>query len=296
MTFSWLLASLLALQSQPRDPALAARIPQLLHTVLATDDAEQEKAAEAEARQIFLRRGLPTIAEVGDEAAYEFVVLTCSPGPADFQARILSEAKKARSRHALAADAVLYCEARVRQEKVKTRVNRHPPTHPALRGEIQRLYITDQAVRQPKDFGAARMEQVDRENEAPLKAIFERYGVPTYAMVGVEAASSFVTMVQHQSPEFRRQVLPKLKANVEAGEADPGYYTMVYDRSSRDAGRNQLYGQNLECDSTNQALHETPIEDEEHVDMRRAQVGLMRVELYARTVIELSPAVCPAAR
>src|SRR6266481_1699365 len=114
-------------------------------------------------------------------------------------------------------------------------------------------------------------------------------------MVGVQAAASFVTMVQHQSPEFRRQVLPKLKANVEAGQADPGYYTMVYDRSSRDAGRNQLYGQNLECDGEDKALHETPIEDEEHVDIRRAQVGLMRVELYARTVIELSPSVCPAA-
>jgi hypothetical protein len=296
MTSSCLLASLLALQSPPRDPALAARIPQLLHTVLASDDAEQEKAAEAEARQIFLRRGLPTIADVGDEAAYEFVVLTCSPGPAGFQARILSSAKKARSRHALAPDAVLYCEARVRQEKVKARAERNPPIHPALRGEIQRLYTTDQAVRQTKDFDAARMEQVDRENEAPLKAIFERHGVPTYAMVGVEAAASFVTMVQHQSPEFRRQVLPKLKANVEAGQADPGYYTMVYDRSSRDAGRNQLYGQNLECDNEDRALHETPIDDEEHVDMRRAQVGLMRVELYARTVIELSPAVCPVTR
>jgi hypothetical protein len=249
----------------------------------------------AEAKQIFLKCGLPTIADVGDEAAYEFVVLTCSPGPPDFQATILLKAKQALSRHALAADAVLYCEARVRQEKVKARVKQRPPTHPALRDEIQRLLTTDQAVRRAKDFDASKREQVDREHEAPLKAIFERYGVPTYTMVGVEAASSFVIMVQHQSPEFRRRVLPKLKANVEAGQADSGYYAMVYDRSSREAGRKQLYGEYLECNEENPTLHETPIEDEEHVNVRRAGVGLMRVELYTRWLTELSPVVCPAA-
>ena len=293
MTFPFLLTSLLALPSQPSDPALAARITQLLHTVLATDDDKQQEAAETEAKQIFLKHGLPTIADVGDEAAYEFVVLTCSPGPADFQAKILLKAKQAVSRQALAPDAALYCEARARQEQVKARVKRHPPTHPALRDEIQRLLTTDQAVRQTKDFDTSKMEEVDREHEAPLKAIFDRYGVPTYAMVGVEAASSFVIMVQHQSPEFRRRVLPKLKANVEAGQADSGYYAMVYDRSSREAGRKQLYGENLECNKENPTLHEAPIEDEEHVNVRRARVGLMRVDLYARMVIELSPSVCP---
>jgi hypothetical protein len=98
MTFPFVIASLLAPQSQLRDPALAARIPQLLHTVLATDDDKQKEAADAEAKQIFLRRGLPTIADVGDEAAYELVVLTCSPGPADSQAKILLQAKQALSR------------------------------------------------------------------------------------------------------------------------------------------------------------------------------------------------------
>src|SRR6185295_149401 len=155
----------------------------------------------------------------------------------------------ALARRAVPPDAVLYCEARVRQEKVKARVKQHPPTHPALRDEIQRLYATDQAVRQTKDFDLAKMAQEDRAHEGPVRAIFEKHGVPTYEMVGVEAASMFVVMVQHQSPDLRRQVLPKLKANVDAGQADAGDYAMVYDRSSREAGRKQLYGQNLECDA-----------------------------------------------
>jgi hypothetical protein len=292
MTVPVLLGSLLALASSPSDPALAARIPELLHVVLSADDESQDKAAMAEAREMFVRRGLPTVAEVGDEAAYEFVVLTCSPGPREFQARVLADAKRALARRAVPPDAVLYCEARVRQEKVKARVKQYPPTHPGLRDEIQRLYVTDQAVRETKDFDLAKMAQEDRAHEGPVRAIFEKHGVPTYEMVGVEAASMFVVMVQHQPPELRRQVLPKLKANVDAGQADAGDYAMVYDRCARDAGRKQRYGQNLECDAESRALRETAIAREEDVDARRARIGLLRVELYARMMTERSPALC----
>ena len=76
--------SLLLFQQEVGDTLLAARIQDLLQVVLTTDDEKQKEAAEAEAKDIFTKRGLPTIAAVGDEAAYEFVLLTCSPGPASF--------------------------------------------------------------------------------------------------------------------------------------------------------------------------------------------------------------------
>jgi hypothetical protein len=205
-------AALLAVQSSPGDPSLAVRIPPLLHTVLAANDATLERAAEAEARQIFLTRGLPTIADVGEEAAYEFVFLTCTIGPEDLSLKLLSKAKQAASRKELASDAVVYCEARIRQEMAKARAGRGRSSHPALRDEIRRLFAVDQAARQKQGFDRAAMAQADREHEAPLRAIFDKYGVPTYATVGAEAASSFVAMVQHQSAEFRKTVLPKLKA------------------------------------------------------------------------------------
>lgn len=136
---------------------------------------------------------------------------------------------------------------------------------------------------------------MDRENAQPLEAMFETHGVPTYDMVGTEAASMFVVMLQHQSPELRRRVLPKLKANVEAGQADAADYAMVYDRASREAGREQRYGQNLECDSDSATLRATSIEDETHVDMRRARIGLLRRALYVRMVGEMMPGLCRGA-
>jgi hypothetical protein len=289
----WLIAFAIALQPPVRDAALAARIPQLFHTVIALDDDDpQVKAAEAELRQIFTRRGILTIDEVGDEAAYQFVLLLCSTGPMPARTKALSSAQAALAKHGVPSDAVAYCTARIKLDRMMAQARRRAPSNPALGATIQGLFVRDQAVRQPKDFDAARMIQTDRELEAPLAAILDRYGVPTYALVGVDAASQFVTMIQHQPAAFRRKALPKLKANVDAGQADAGSYAMVYDRAQRDEGRNQLYGANLECSDASPELHESPIDDEGRVNERRAQLGLMRMELYARLVIEMSPRMC----
>jgi hypothetical protein len=281
------IAALLLFQLHAADAALTARIEHLLHSALTTGDDKQEKAIEAEVRQIYKQRGLPAIADVGDKASYDFVFMICSPGG------VLDKVRAAAARHEIPADAAAYCEAHVRQESVKLEAMKHAPTEPQLRDEIERLYKVDQAVRQQNESDMEKMARTDREHAAPLEAIFAKYGVPTYRMVGPEGASDFVVMIQHQSPEFRAKVLPKLKANVEAGQADPGSYGMMFDRSQTDAGKKQMYGANLTCDTENPKLHKGPIEDEEHVDQRRAAIGLMRLELYTRLVIEMSPNVCP---
>jgi hypothetical protein len=277
------------------DAVLRARIQQLLHVTLTTDDDKQKGAAEAEAKEIFTKRGLPTIGAVGDEAAYEFVLLTCMPGPPEFQKQVLRKAQEAAKRHELPADAASYCAAHIRQETVKALAKKQAPSNPALREQIERLFSVDQAVREKQGFDMRKMERTDREHQAALEGIFARYGVPTYAVAGPQAAGDFVTMIQHQPPEFRRKVLPRLKANVDAGQADPASYAMALDRTQTDAGKKQMYGNNLTCDREHPQLHVGPIEDEDHVDQRRAAIGLMRLKLYAQLVVTMSPNVCPAA-
>jgi hypothetical protein len=289
----WLIAFAIASQAPVRDAALATRVPQLFHTIKTLDDSDpQVRLAQAELRQIFTGRGILTAAEVGDEVAYQFVVLLCSTGPMNARTGALSSARAALATGGIPADAVAYCTARLKQDQLMAQAMRRPPSNPALARTIHDLYARDQAVRQPKDFDAAKMLQTDRELEPPLAAILDRYGVPTYATAGVEAASQFATMIQHQPAAFRRKALPRLKANVDAGQADAALYATVYDRAQRDEGRNQLYGANLECSDASPELHESPIDDEAHVNERRAGLGLMRMELYARLVIEMSPRMC----
>ena len=274
-----------------KDPALAAAIERLVETFLTSDDDATEASVLSDARVIFEREGVPGVSKVGDAAAYGFVFINVVGQPPDFRGRFFSKLGEAAIRRELPEDAVTFAESHRHEIDVVQSYATHTPSDPELREHIERLFKDDQAVREKEGFSLKKMEEADRRTAGPLKAIFDRYGVPTYDMVGVQAAKDFVVMVQHQSPEFRLVVLPKLKVNVDAGQGEPGTYAMVYDRTQRDQGKNQLYGQQLEC-ATGQALELAPIDDEKDVNARRARLGLIRVELYARLVRLNSPDVC----
>ncbi len=297
---TWLLGALLTAVGCTRpeptaepDTALATRIEQLVEALLTSNDEASTAPVLSEARVIFEREGIPSRTRVGNAAAYGFVLVNMLAQAPDFRRQFYAKTRDEATRQALPEDAVAFAEARHRQTEVEERYREHVPSHPALRDQISHLVESDQAVRDQKGFDLRRMQEADRRTAGPLKAILDEHGVPTYTMVGVQAAKDFVVMVQHQPAEFRRAVLPKLKANVDAGQADPGVFAMVYDRTQRDQGRNQLYGQQLECAGT--ALELAPIDDPANVNARRAELGLMRLELYSRLVRANSPALCGAA-
>ena len=274
-----------------RDVALATRIEQLVETFLTTDDDRKSEAALSEARGIFERDGVPTLADVGDSAAYQFVLITMLGQPPEFRLRFFAGVRKSAARQQLPADAVLFAHVRQRLTEIDVRYAKGTPSHPELRDQIEQLSRNDQAVRQKEGFDIKQMAEADRNIAEPLDGIFVRHGVPTYDMVGVQAARDFIVMVQHQSSEFRRRVLPKLKANVDAGQADPGMYAMVYDRTQRDRRLKQLYGEQLEC-SAGKTLELAPLAEPATVNLRRAKLGLMRLEIYTRLVRLHSPDVC----
>lgn len=275
------------------DPVLSAKIETLFQTVLTTDDDTKEARAVLQAKDLYTEHGLPTVAEVGDLAAYEFAVLLASEKQTlEFRTQVMSRVKKAAVQVDIPSDAAIFYEARLRLDKIMEEAKTHRPTNPDLRDEIEHMFKVDQAVRQQVGFDRQKLEKTDHQNTAPLQSILDKYGVPTFSMVGPQAAGDFVTMIQHQAAPFRQQVLPRLKANVTAGQADPQSYALVYDRSQGDVGKKQLYGENLVC-GAGEKMHEAPIEDEPHVNQRRAELGLIRMELYARLVAETLPQFCP---
>jgi len=281
---------------QPTNPALASKIDSLFHTVFTTNDDKQDAAARTEVRQIYARHGLLSIAEVGDSDSYKFsVLLEGDTLPLDQRSSALARIKAAAARNQVPGDAAAFYAAHMRLEVVKRQAETTPPTNPALRDEIERLLESDQAVRQRQGFDRRKMMAVDAEHAAPLRAILEKYGVPTYAMVGPKAAADFVLMLQHQAPQLRRQALPGLKANVETGQADPQSYAMMYDKAQRDLGKAQWYGEAMEC-KPGETMHLAPLADPRHVDERRASIGLLRLGIYSRLLTELMPQFCPPAK
>ncbi len=300
MNLILILVSAFSLQTQSMghravDPGLSAKIEALFETVLTADDESKEALAISQAKNIYVEHGLLTVGEGGDLPAYEFLVLLASEKlPLEFRAQVLTKAKEAASRHDIPSDAETFYEARLRLDKIKEQAKNHPTTNPDLREEIERMFKADQAVRQQLGFDPKKMAETDRQNAAPLQAILDKYGVPTFLMVGPQAAGDFITMIQHQLARFRQQVLPQLKAHVAASQADPQSYALVYDRSHGDLGEKQLYGENLEC-KAGEKMHEAPIKDESHVNQRRAELGLIRVELYIRLVQETMSQFCAPA-
>ena len=274
-----------------QDQALATRIEQLVDQLLAANDDATKNTVLAEARAIFERDGVPSVARVGDAAAYGFVLVNMLAQPPEFRRQFFPKVQEAATRRELPADALPFADARFRQTEIEDRYKGRTPSHPDLRDEILRLFKEDQAVRQREGFDFKKMEQMDRRTGRPLKAMFDRYGVPTYDMVGVQGARDFIVMVQHQPAEFRAVVLPKLKANVDAGQGDPGSYATVYDRTQRDQRKNQLYGQNFECGASKE-LEVAPLDEPASVNARRAELGLMRLELYGRLLRLHSPDMC----
>ena len=179
----------------------------------------------------------------------------------------------------------------------------------ALRDELLERGKLDQEVR-TLDFDAMtpeermvageRAEQVDRDNTARMREVVERYGWPTYSMVGAEASNAAFLMVQHadRDPEFQATCLPLLEEAVQRGEALPADLAYLTDRVRVAQGRPQLYATqyrpqrdvlgNLVFGEGGVLLYELPlVEDVERLEERRAAAGLEPWIEYERSMAEL---------
>ena len=276
-------AALVTVPQNGSNPELASRIHHLVDVAFANDETA---GGAAEVRKIFAEHGLPTIALVGTDAAEEFVVLSAHEQPLEFTGEVLAAAEK--DTDAVPPHLIQFLRARLKQKRVETAL-RPPFPNAALAARLQTLYTTDQEVRSADRFDAAKMMETDARTGRDVRAIFQEFGVPMRSTVGPEAARQFVIMVQHQPPELRRAVLPKLRENVDRGEADPGEFAMMFDRAQVDDGKMQRYGANFACQPDG-TLEPSPIDDAEHVDARRAELGLLPMRLYARLLRQSMPA------
>lgn len=146
----------------------------------------------------------------------------------------------------------------------------------------------DQAVRSEQSAGgranahvaSTQVEAVDRRNTARIREIVARAGWPDKGLVGQDGAQAAWLLVQHADDlAFQRHCLALLE-QAGSGLVDPAHVAYLADRVRVKEGRPQLYGtQLLEREGQ---LVPCPIEDEEHVDRRRARAGLPHLAEYVR--------------
>jgi len=127
---------------------------------------------------------------------------------------------------------------------------------------------------------------VDEKNTARLKEIIEERGWPTITSVGKKAASAAWLLAQHadKDPAFQEKCLSLMKELPE-DEVILWNIALFEDRVRMNTGRPQLYGTQFRMSEGN--FGPVPIEDEEHLEERRAAMGLESFEEYTRDMHEM---------
>lgn len=134
------------------------------------------------------------------------------------------------------------------------------------------MAYNDQRARQAWLNGRKWNSQVDYRHTQAMKQIIAQYGWPGEKLVGPMAAQAAWLLVQHadHDREFQKQCHRLLESAVKCGDAQAQHLAYLTDRICVGDGAPQFYGTQLEY----------PIADEEHVDERRATVGLPPLAEY----------------
>ncbi len=171
----------------------------------------------------------------------------------------------------------------------------NPPKDEKLRQELLDRVEEDQAARKsfmelmqkskiadPNQPAVKKMMEIDRQNTTWLKEIVEKHGWPGKTLVGKDGAHSAWLLVQHadQDVAFQKKCLDLLKMAVKEKEASAQDFAYLTDRVLIAEKKKQIYGTQLTQEGDK--LEPQPIEDEEHVDERRKEIGLQPLAEYLK--------------
>lgn len=134
------------------------------------------------------------------------------------------------------------------------------------------MSYNDQRARQAWLSSRKWDNKVDYHNTEKMKPIITAYGWPGETLVGTMDVRAAWLLVQHadHDREFQKQCHCLLESAVKSGEAQAQHLAYLTDRICVGDGVPQIYGTQLEY----------PIADHEHVDERRAAVGLESLAEY----------------
>ena len=99
---------------------------------------------------------------------------------------------------------------------------------------------------------------------------------PGLRLVGADGTDAAWMLAQHadRTNELRRGWLPRLRAAVESGDADPRHRASLTDRIAAVGGEQQAYGTIVLLAEDGEIEYPLPVRDAARLDDRRAEIGL----------------------
>lgn len=161
--------------------------------------------------------------------------------------------------------------------------------HPEMARELHAMVEKDQDARnasiaagQSDRQAWASVGRVDRANLARLKQLIRQNGWPTAADIGDDGMDDLWLLAQHSPQDFLSQALPHLKAAAERGEIRWSTMALMIDRDLVHRGQPQVYGSQGNIVDGHFVLD--PVQDEAHLDERRARIGMGPIADYKRLI------------
>lgn len=161
---------------------------------------------------------------------------------------------------------------------------------PELASELHSMVRVDQGMREKAEADPDYWDdEVDQKNTERMKAIVAEFGWPTRSKVGDDGLENAWLLVQHadHDPDFQELCLRLISAEP-AEEIDRNRVAYLTDRIRVNRKQSQVYG--TQFTQPDDYTHvPRPIEDEAHVDERRAEMGLGTMEEGIKHMYEKYP-------
>jgi hypothetical protein len=150
---------------------------------------------------------------------------------------------------------------------------------PELCSELMLLREEDQEVRYryledpESEEIRAEMAELNHRHLARVVGLLEAGGWPGISRVGAPASQGAWLIIQHADLETQQRYLPMMQHAAEQGELPGRLLATTVDRVRVGERKKQLYGTQFTRGEDGRLVPQ-PIEDPEHVDERRREVGL----------------------
>ena len=151
----------------------------------------------------------------------------------------------------------------------------------AIKKQLEVLRDRDQKTRTGKD-SVAFADYIDSTNLIQVEALIAKYGWPGKSFVGRRGNQTVFLVIQHADSATQARYLPMMKRSVELGESELSDLALLQDRVLMSQGKKQIYGSQVVRNNATGNWELYPIEDEEHLNERRAKAGLETIEEYAK--------------
>ena len=160
----------------------------------------------------------------------------------------------------------------------------------ALADELSVIIRDDQTLRQQLNSAKTEAEKIDfwkkmyvldSINLKKIEKIFAEHGYPGKNKVGVLSVTAFL-VIQHSDILIQEKYLSLIEKATKEGELGKENLALLVDRINIRRGKKQLYGSQVGDIYGNGKYEFAPIEDEENVNKRRAEMGLVPIEVYAK--------------